>query len=89
MNLSKLNQKLWSSRDPDVLEPVNWDRRILTSLNRTFGLHPSDPKFIIAASAPATHAIVNKRTMEIELERTAPEVSWNDDWNQSWPGFNY
>ena len=32
MNLSALNQRLWrGSRDPNVLEPVNWNRRVLTS----------------------------------------------------------
>ena len=85
MNLSALNQRLWSgSRDPDVLEPVNWDRRILTSLNRTLGLSPAEPEFIVAAKAPATQAILDKRTMEIELQRVAPEVQWNDDWNDEW-----
>lgn len=86
MNLSALNQKLWGdSRDPSALEPVNWNRRVLTSLNRTFGLHPTDPMFIIGAKAPATHAVVNKRTMEIEMMRVMPEVNWNEDWNDDWP----
>lgn len=89
MSLSELNQWLWGgSRDPDVLEPVNWDSRVLTSLNRTLGLHPSDPMFIVSAKAPATHAVVNKRTMEIEMERVMPEVTWNEDWNDGWPDGN-
>ncbi|MCZ0942549.1 MAG: hypothetical protein OXJ53_05800 [Gammaproteobacteria bacterium] len=85
MNLGALNQRLWGgSRNPNVLEPVNWDRRVLTSLNRTFGLHPTDPMFIIGAKAPATHAAVNKRTMKIEMERVVPEVAWNEEWNDDW-----
>lgn len=89
MNLSGLNQRLWGgSRDPDVLEPVNWNRRVLTSLNRTLGLHPGDPMFIVSAKAPATHAVVNKRTMEIEMRRVTPEVTWNDGWNGGWPEGN-
>ena len=28
--------------------------------------------FIVGAKAPATHAVVNKRTMEIEMERVMP-----------------
>ena len=89
MNLSALNQKLWNgSRDPNVLEPVNWDRRVLTSLNRTLGLYPTDPMFIVGAKAPATHAVVNKRTMEIEMERVMPEVNWNEDWNDHWPDYS-
>jgi len=83
MNLSELNQRLWKgSRNPDILEPVNWDRRILTSLNRTLGHSPDDPDFIISAEAPATHTVVNKRTMQVlELRRVVPQVRWNEDWN--------
>lgn len=86
MNLSELNQWFWmGTRDPEVLEPVNWDQRILTSLNRTLGLSPEDPDFIISAEAPATHAVVDKRMMEVlELRRVTPKVHWNDDWNRLW-----
>ena len=82
LNLSELN--LWLRGG--FAEPVNWDRRILESLNRTLGFSPADPDFIVAAKAPATHAVVNKRTLEAALRRVEPEVRWDDDWNREWDG---
>ena len=80
MNLSGLNQAIWGGqRDPANLEPVDWNRRVLESLNRTLGRCPSDPDFIVSAKAPATHVTFNKRTMEIvDVRRVAPEVRWSE-----------
>ena len=89
MNLSRLNQLIWrGSRDPNLLDPVAWDHRVLVSLNRTLGHSPGDPKFITRAEAPATHYIVNKDTMDIETRRVIPIIHWNDKWDETWPAID-
>ena len=89
MNLSPINQFIWrGQRDVNILDPVSWDRRVLVSLNRSFGYSPGDSKFIIQVAAPATHYIVNKDTMNIETRRIFPIIYWNDKWNETWPAID-
>ena len=86
MNLGHWNQVLWGQRrDPQDLDPVDWNRRVLASLNRTLGLAPADPRFIVRAAAPATRVVVNKENMNIlEIRRVAPEVQWSERWSRNW-----
>lgn len=86
-NLSSANRWI-RGLDPHaepVIDPTPWDRRLLTSLNRSLGLTPSDPKFIVAARAERTELTINKRTLElIAEERVAPEIIWNPAWGAEW-----
>ena len=86
MNLSPLNRLLWrESRDPMVLNPVEWNKRILVSLNKTLGFQPEDPQFIIRATAPATHVTIDKNTMKtVEIRRVTPTVAWEERWGDEW-----
>ena len=68
-----------------VLNPVEWNKRILVSLNKTLGFQPEDPQFIIRAKASATHVTIDKNTMEtVEIRRVTPAVAWEERWEDEW-----
>ena len=90
MNLSSFNRWLRGLADGEPNFSVEWDWRIMWSLNKTFGYVPADPKFIVRAEAKAEDRMYIKKdllnndfsTARVEINHAS--IEWKEEWSQRW-----
>lgn len=73
-----IRQALSLDSHPDV----QWDRRVLESINQTLERAPSDPAFIVSIEARAEIIRFDKRRQgEFEREEVVSIYRWDDEWS--------
>ncbi|MGH0037393.1 MAG: hypothetical protein ACQGVK_20390 [Myxococcota bacterium] len=76
-----LDRWLWGLGPGDEFESPNWSRRLLTSVNKTLGHAPGDPKFIVRLVARAEWFVFDGQTYEFQGKRPRKAVAkWKDEW---------
>ena len=70
--------------------PVDWEWRILWSLNRTLGHQPQDPRFIVRVESVdhvRIYPVADLRRRDLRYVRTEARraiISWRDAWHSRW-----
>jgi len=62
---------------------VNWHRRLLVIINKSYGRQPEDANFIISLNAKSEQYIFNKRPLA--YKESVPNIhvaKWNEAWGE-------
>jgi len=72
---------LWGLEPGEKTWVVNWDRRLIGSVNHTLGRSPQDPEFIVSLAASRETLRFDRETLEL-VGRKQREVvlRWDDAW---------
>lgn len=86
LNISKRHFRRLYRQRPFQKRPLErWDYRILRSVNRTLGLAPDDPKFIVRLEADIERWWLRKTDLEVvEREARHASLEWNDEKQGRW-----
>lgn len=83
-----IDRWLWGLEAGKPFVTVDWERRLLTTLNKTLGRTPSDPSFIISAHATRSVLYFDRQSLELVLRSIEEStIEWNEQWNsdfESW-----
>lgn len=77
-----LDRWLWGLDAGAPFITVDWERRLLTTLNKTLGREPSEPSFIV--SAHATRSVMHFERWNLALVSRSTEertLEWDEQWN--------
>ena len=81
-----LDRWLWGLEPGENFVDRNWPRRLFVSINRTLGLTPDDPRFIVRLSAKAERLVFDLETFEFEgREPRDVNIRWKDAWAGDFP----
>jgi hypothetical protein len=78
---------MWELKAGEPFIRVNWERRLLTTLNKTLERMPSDPSFIL--SAYATRSVMHFDRQRLALVSRSTEertLEWDERWNSDFGG---
>ena len=81
--MSRMNLALHDWISPITTESIDWQQRVLRSLNETFYLTPGDPDFIISAKAQSDLAVISledRKAGRLDrkiIEHREVEIQWS------------
>jgi hypothetical protein len=83
--IDPLNRWIRGLAEGEPAFTIEWDWRMFWSLNKSLGLDPNDPEFIVRIQADFTRVYYDMR--ELRLARTVTEetdLRWKDEWAERW-----
>ncbi len=80
-----IDRWLWGLEPGEHFEYVDWKRRLIVSVNKTLGLEPASPQFIVRLEASWERYVFHLESRE-QLESVFVEhvVEWDEAWNQDY-----
>ncbi|MFN2566010.1 MAG: hypothetical protein ABR499_13520 [Gemmatimonadaceae bacterium] len=71
--------------DDDLYIPVQWDRRLFRSLNKTLGHEPLDDEFITRLEASTEVLHFSKPDLRLlKRKKKRAVLEWQDEWRNGW-----
>jgi hypothetical protein len=60
---------------------IDWHRRLLVAVNKTFGRHPANADFIVSLEAKAKHYVLDRETLAYKGMKDSDSVAtWDEAW---------
>jgi hypothetical protein len=82
--LSGFNRRLRGAGDGEAHDP-DTEFRLFQSLNKTFGLDPDDPEFVVRVQAG--YDVLYRRFDDVSKvwrERAESDLRWDERWRERW-----
>lgn len=72
---------LWGLAPGEPYYEINWHRRLFESINKTYGYHPADLRFIVRLEAKGEKLMFRRDTLEfLGTTDYSVEARWNEAW---------
>jgi hypothetical protein len=75
---------LWGLEPGEDFYTIDWRRRLLVSINKTYALHPEDPAFIIALGAYYDATLIGSEgNISVAKKVKKSTALWDDAWSEN------
>jgi hypothetical protein len=84
-NVDRFNRWIRGLGEDEPVFQADWEWRVLRSLNRTLGLEPEDPRFIVKVEADYQRRTYwRSDPSRVEIRTKERTLEWRDDWEARW-----
>lgn len=81
-----LDRWLWGLEPGEPYVEIDWQRRLLVAVNKTWGRRPSDPDFIVSLEARAERFVFDRESLEfLGVEPRRSVAVWDEAWRADFP----